>query len=240
MTDINQLIGPLRAVGEPELRAVVVGTVTGSTTVSGTSGALGNDTDTALLLGLRHWCDVVLVGSATVKAENYGGVRISGSGREQRRAGGQATVPPIAVVSSSLNFDVNTRFFLEAETPPLILTDNPDPGRQSVLRSAGARILQVSSTDAEVVVDKLRAEGFARISCEGGPSLYAQVLTADLVDLWHHTVDPTLTGSVEHPLVRGGSREPRRFRLEHWHVDPDSVLFLRYRRDPGDAGSVGA
>lgn len=240
MTDIQQLIGPELAVGEPELRAVVVGTITGSTTVSGTSGGLGNDTDTALLLGLRHWCDVVLVGSATVKAENYGGVRISGNRRAKRRAGGQAPVPPIAVVSSSLNFDTDTRFFLEADTPPIIVTDNPDPGRQALLRSAGARILQVTSTDAEVVVDKLRATGFARISCEGGPSIYSQLIDADLVDLWHHTIDPTLNGAVEHPLVRGDAGPPRRFRLEHWHADPDSVLFLRYRRDRTRPGSVGA
>lgn len=231
MVDItDHLIGPTLPVGEAELRAVLVTTLAGSTSTGGTSGHLGNATDTALLLALREWSDVVLVGSSTVKAEDYGGVVISAAGQEARRARGQQPVPPIAVISSSLNFDPTTRFFTEAVTAPIIITDNTDPGKLTALQDAGARVSQVTETGVEVVVAKLRAAGYARISCEGGASVYAQVVDSGLVDIWHHTIDPSLSGAVEKPAVRGGSTQRRPMVLEDAHVDSDSTLFLRYRR----------
>ncbi|NLZ58230.1 MAG: pyrimidine reductase family protein [Corynebacterium sp.] len=231
MGDITeQLIGPVLPVGEPELRTVLVTTIAGSTSTGGTSGHLGNDTDTALLLGLREWADVVLVGSATVKAEDYGGVLINDSGQHDRRVRGQQPVPPIAVMSSSLNFDTTTRFFTEATTAPIIITNNTDHTRLAALKATGAHLIHVDGMGVQVVVDKLRAGGYARISCEGGASVYAQVVDAGLVDVWHHTLDPSLSGTVEKPVVRGGSPKRVPMRLEHSHLDTDSTLFLRYRR----------
>ncbi|ALC06086.1 hypothetical protein CDES_08465 [Corynebacterium deserti GIMN1.010] len=230
MVNISELIGPLSPVNTPELRAIVVSALNGSTTVDGTSGNLGNATDTALLLALRRWSDVVLVGSATVKAENYGGVIISTEDQQARQAAGQRPIPPVAVVSGSLNFDVSTRFFTESAVSPIIVTDNKDTSKHVPLLEAGAEILLVEKLTARDIADKLRAEGYARVTCEGGPSLFAQVIDAGVVDVWHHTLDPTLSGSVEHPLVRGGSTTPHRFALDHIHADPDGTVFLRYKR----------
>lgn len=230
MVDITDLIGPTLPGTEPELRAVLVTTISGSTSTGGTSGHLGNATDTALLLGLREWSDVVLVGSSTVKAENYGGVAISKKEQENRLQRGQQTIPPIAVISSSLNFDPTTRFFTEAATAPLVITDNTNPTRLAALEAAGAHLLHLEEMEAGVIVDKLRAEGYARISCEGGASVYAQMVDAGLVDVWHQTIDPSLSGTVEKPAVRGGSTKRVPMRLEHTHADADSTLFLRYRR----------
>ncbi|MDO5374511.1 MAG: pyrimidine reductase family protein [Corynebacterium glutamicum] len=230
MVDILELIGPLPSVSTPELRAIVVTAINGSTTINGTSGQLGNSTDTELLLALRRWSDVVLVGSSTVKAENYGGVKVSPEIQKQRLNQGQEAIPPIAVMSGSLNFDVDTRFFLEAEVPPIIITDNSDQTKQQRLVDAGAQVIEVETLTAEVGVEKLRSLGYARIDCEGGATLYGQMLAADLVDVWHHTIDPTLSGSVERPTVKGGDDAPRRFTLEHVFVDDDSTLFLRYKR----------
>ena len=230
MKNIKDLLGPLTSPSTPELRAIVVSALNGSTTVDGTSGSLGNETDTALLLGLRVWSDVVLVGSATVKAENYGGVVVSEEEQQAREAAGQAPIPPIAVVSGSLNFDTSTRFFKEYVVAPIIITNNTDPAKHKPLLDAGAQLFVIDSLDAQGIVDKLRAEGYARITCEGGPSLFAQIIDAGVVDFWHQTMDPTLSGSVEHPLVRGGSTKPQRFSLDHVFADDDGVVFLRYKR----------
>src|SRR5699024_2033216 len=143
MVDILELIGPLPSVSTPELRAIVVTAINGSTTINGTSGQLGNSTDTELLLALRRWSDVVLVGSSTVKAENYGGVKVSPEIQKQRQELGQEAIPPIAVMSGSLNFDVDTRFFHEAEVPPIIITDNSDQAKQQRLVDAGAQVIEV-------------------------------------------------------------------------------------------------
>ena len=225
----SDLIGPVLPAGEPECRAVLVTTLAGSTSAGGTSGHLGNDTDTALLLALRAWSDVVLVGASTVRAEDYGGVVIDQAEREARQRRGQQPVPPIAVISSSLDLDPGSRFFTEADTAPIIITDNTDPSRLAELEATGARILKVGTLGVGVVVDKLRQGGFARISCEGGASVYAQMIDAGVLDVWHHTIDPTLSGAVEKPVVRGGHHQPVALTLEHVHADPDSTLFLRYR-----------
>ncbi len=230
MVNIDQLIGPVLAVGAPEFRVVLVTTVVGATAADGTSGHLGNDTDTALLLGLRAWSDVVLVGSATVKAENYGGVIIDEAGQESRIAAGQSAIPPIAVISSSLDFDPGTRFFTEAPIPPIIFTNNTDPGKLVALESTGARLIYLEQLGVGAVVDKLHGEGFARISCEGGASVYGQAVDAGVIDVWHQTIDPIFSGTVEKPAVRTGSATITRMELEYLHNDPDSTLFLRYRR----------
>ncbi|ANE04178.1 pyrimidine reductase family protein [Corynebacterium crudilactis] len=231
MIDVTELIGPLSPVSTPEFRTIVVTALNGSTTINGTSGQLGNATDTELLLALRRWSDVVLVGSGTIKAENYGGVQLSPEIQRERIAQGQEAVPPIAVMSGSLNFDVNTRFFQEPDVKPIIITDNTDADKQQPLVEAGARIVVVEELTAEGSVDKLRSLGFARIDCEGGANMYGQMLAADLIDVWHHTIDPMLSGSVERPTVKGGDGTPRRFVLEHVAADEDSTLFLRYKRD---------
>ncbi|WP_290275734.1 pyrimidine reductase family protein [Corynebacterium faecale] len=229
MAHIDDLIGPVLPVATPEFRVVLVTSIVGSTAAGGTSGRMGNETDTALLLGLRQWSDVVLVGSSTIKAEDYGGVMVSESDQHKRRARGQEPVPPIAVISSSLDFDPTAQFF-RSPTPPIIITDSTDQDKLGVLEDAGARLMRLDHLGVGAIVDKLNDEGFARISCEGGAFVYAQAVEADVVDVWHQTIDPTVSGSVEKPAVRGGSTAATRMRLEHTHVDPDSTLFLRYRR----------
>ncbi|MFP7364704.1 pyrimidine reductase family protein [Corynebacterium callunae] len=231
MANINDLIGTIQEPTIPELRCVLVSTLHGSTTVNGTSGNLGNSTDTALLLGLREWSDVVLVGSGTIKAEDYGGVQIPQEIQQERFARGQSAIPPIAVISRSLRFDVESRFFKEAHTSPLIFTDNKDAELQAALKNAGAKIIELETLSVQGVVEKLRDAGYARITCEGGATLYAQVLDAGLVDVWHQTLDPTISGTVERPIVKGGSSTPQRLKFDHFYTDADSTVFLRYVRD---------
>lgn len=51
---------------------IAVCTVDGKATVGGTSATLGNEEDAALLHATRDWADGLIVGAATVRAENYG------------------------------------------------------------------------------------------------------------------------------------------------------------------------
>ncbi len=47
-------------------------TVDGRATISGRSGPIGTDTDTAMLVGLRTKVDAVMIGAGTMRAERYG------------------------------------------------------------------------------------------------------------------------------------------------------------------------
>lgn len=49
-------------------------TVDGRATISGVSGPIGSDTDTAMLGGLRTRFDAVMIGAGTMRAERYGDI----------------------------------------------------------------------------------------------------------------------------------------------------------------------
>ena len=191
---------------------MAITTAFGSFTASGTSGALGNDADKEVMLALRGWADVVLVGSGTVKAEDYGPADI-----------------PLAVVSRSLDFDTSAKLF--SGTPPLILTPDSsltDAGlapRREELTRAGAELVGTGSGSAREIVDTLRGRGLGRIVCEGGPSLYAAMFEESLIDVLHLTSAPFVNGE---PSGLSGNIDVE-LELEDVH-SAGSHIFARYRR----------
>ena len=206
----TEIIGPSTAT--EEVRAVAITTAFGSFTANGTSGSLGNDADTEVMVALREWADVVLVGSGTVKAEDYGPADI-----------------PIAVVSRSLNFDTSSKLFSGA--PPLILTPNESLVRadlteqREALSRVGAELVGTGAGSAREIVDTLRARELGRIVCEGGPSLYAAMFEASLVDVLHLTCSPHVNGE---PAGLEGDIDVE-LTLENVYSS-GSHIFARYRR----------
>ncbi|MBB0989920.1 hypothetical protein G6009_00190, partial [Dietzia sp. SLG510A3-30A2] len=59
----------------PCIRAVMISSVDGTTTVDGRSGGLGTPTDRLVYDAMRARADLILVGSGTVLAEGYGPAR---------------------------------------------------------------------------------------------------------------------------------------------------------------------
>lgn len=216
--DPDELIGA----GTEPLRAILATTLNGSaTTPDGTSGALGNKTDTALLLRVREIVDVVLVGAGTVRAESYGPVHSPDT--------------RIAVASRSLDFDTSTSFFSDASPGPIILapqsslTDPALAGHRTKLADAGATLISSGDGSPAAMLAALRAAGLPRVSLEGGPGLYRDFLLAGLVDVWHVTVDPSLV-TPANPFIAEGERVQQHLALEHVAATADGCLFLRYRR----------
>lgn len=217
---LKELLGPTLPVGDPEVRAIAVTTADGQVSVAGTSQSLGSNLDAELLQELRWWSDVVLVGSRTVKAENYGGVQVPEWVRSVRKSRGQAEVPPIAVISRSLDFDMSSRFFTDTEVPPLVLTptDRQVPGLNTV------------HVPDEGYIDALGRLGLHRVSVEGGPGIYSRAFRRNEVDLLHLTIAPSLALSSHHPLMFADSKHtPLSLSLEYSHVDTEGCVFLRYR-----------
>lgn len=232
---IEQLIGPTLPCSIPEVRAIAVVTVDGQTAVNGTSQSMGSATDAALLQGLRQWADAVVVGAGTVRSENYGGVINTPEQQQERLASGQQPVARIAVLSRSLDIDTSSRLFTETTVAPLILTSNPDAKLRSRLTDAGAEVHSVTSGD---FLARLRKLGYRRIVVEGGPSVYAQLLARDDIDLLHLTIDPSLAMMPTTPLLSiAGTPAAKQLLLENCTHDEDGCVFLRYRLRP--ASSVG-
>ena len=56
----------------PRLALNFATTLDGRASIDGRSGAIGSDTDTAMLVGLRQRFDAVMIGAGTMRVEKYG------------------------------------------------------------------------------------------------------------------------------------------------------------------------
>ncbi|MBI9000599.1 pyrimidine reductase family protein [Corynebacterium sp. CCM 9185] len=240
------LIGPTQPVGISQIRAVSAVTLTGATTIGGTSGPLGNATDTKLLLALRSWSDVILVGAATVRAENYGRVVLSPGDRARRTSEGRPPLPRVAVVTRSFNLSPDSPLFADSEVPTLVLVPAQayaDPrlaGPRDAIIRAGGRIVSTEGGTPGEIIGCLREQGHRRIICEGGAQLLGQLVRADLIDVHHITIDPSLTLPVHPGLIAEVDTRPKdpqehhRLCLDEVRATSDGCVFLRYtRKHPG-------
>ena len=216
---------------EPGVRVNFVASADGAATVDGRAGGLSSPADQALLHLLRAMSDVVLVGAGTVRVERYGPLRPSPGHQRWRRAHGLDPVPPLAVVSGSLNLDPDGPFFTAAAARPLVLTVGESPADRRHRLARVADILVADSVEGWLAL--LVERGLARILCEGGPHLFGQLLAADLVDELCLTLAPLL---VPQPALKISvpttESTPHRLALQHV-LEDDGFLFLRYAAKDG-------
>lgn len=222
--------GPPRILGSRgvSVRANMVASLDGRAALSGTSGGLSNPADQHLMELMRDLADVVLLGAGTVRSERYPGVR---SGSDRRSRWGFDSPPPVAVVTRG-GLDPELPVFTDTIVAPIVLTTTRAAREMSGLPAtvigAGADAL-----DLPLALRRLGDLGLTRVQCEGGPSLLAQLLDADLIDELCLTVAPVLLGGAaigllaDHDLVKA-----RPWELVGLHRDADH-LFTRYRRPGG-------
>lgn len=203
----------------PTLRMNFVSSADGAATVGGRSGPLGGPGDKRIFDMLRLRCDALLVGANTVRTEKYDALRPDPRWRE---AHGLTPYPLMVILSHSLDLDPEQAIFADAPRPPLILAaPGPAPGKLGEV----AEMVTVSDL-AEVPVE-LRRRGATRILCEGGPSLFGQLIAADLVDELCLTVSPLLAGGSAGRIATGPPTEAREMGLRQVLTDGHQ-LFLRY------------
>lgn len=215
------------------VRVNMIASLDGAAFFDGVAGPLSNPTDQNLLLTLRGYADVILVGAGTVRAEGYGPVRLTaGQVADRRQRWGIESPPRIAVVTHT--GDVPASLFADPTQRPILVTtarlarSKPDLERRADFLIAGD-----TAVDVESAVHSLRAEGLRRILCEGGPTLLDELVADDLVDEMCLTVSPTLAAT---PVgTRPGApalAAPTRMTLGH-AVAVDDYVYLRYVRAQG-------
>jgi 5-amino-6-(5-phosphoribosylamino)uracil reductase len=208
----------------PYVRVNFVSSVDGAVTVDGRSGGLGGPADRRVFAQLRELADVVLVGAGTVRAEDYRGARRPTVGRE--------LPPPIAVVTGSADLDPTSRLFTDTRVAPIVLTlDSAPAQRRDRLAGAGAEVVVLDRLTPDALLAELGARGLHRVLCEGGPSLFGDLLAADAVDELCLTLAPLLAGGDAGRIARGPAGTPARPLSLVGVTQEDGTLFLRYRRD---------
>jgi len=228
--------------GRPFVRVNMVSTLDGAIALGGRAGEISGPADRALLFVLRSLADLVLVGAGTVRAENYGPVKLP-EGVQQTRVGrGQSPLPRLAVVTQRVDLDFGSRLFVGSSQRPIVIAP----------RGADARALEKARLVADVVVSgtetvdlpsamaALGDSGISHILCEGGPNLNASLVAASLVDELCLTLSPKLALGKAQGLVRGwlenhtagliGQPVAGLMALGLVHVlEEDGFLFLRLR-----------
>lgn len=238
--DVSALIGPVLPPGSPQTRMIGIMALNGAANIAGSSASLGSPADARLLAELRAWSDAVIVSAATVQADGYGPMSLPDDLRRQRRHAGRALLPQLVILSPSLSLEPEASVLSDPDAQPLVLTmSSPFSGhaharRRRILEEAGAQVRDIPSLSPRSVLAALRTEGHARISIEGGPSLYSRFLAEDLVDVVHLSIDPRMPTRCDLPLVQASAdaAQPvwRNFAPEAAAVDEEGVVFLRYRR----------
>lgn len=197
-------------VDRPWIVVGMISSLDGATSVRGRSGALGGPADKTVFRAVRALADVILVGAGTARAEGYGPVVLSEMASAKRRAAGRVDpVPRIAIVTASLDLDLETPLFTGSNRPPLVFTtEDADPAR---VRAVGAvselRQHGRGRVDVVAAATSLRGDGAEVVVCEGGPSLNGALVDAGVVDELCLTLSPVLAGGGSSRIVAGSDAD---------------------------------
>lgn len=215
------------AAKRPWIRTNFVATLDGAAqAANGLSGPLSDGDDKQVFDLLRSLADVILVGAGTARAENYEPIALDQIDTDLRQRLGLGRLPPIAVVSRSLNIPIA----LMKEGQIAITTANAPAARIAALGEQMDVIASGSSlVDWQSVIAQLAERGFHRILCEGGPTLHGTLIEADLVDELCLSISPQLAAGNATRIAHGEHATDRPMRLGHAIPAGDLVL-TRYTR----------
>jgi riboflavin biosynthesis pyrimidine reductase len=203
-----------------------------------------SEADRFVLALLRACADVVLVGTGTLAASPKGTWRVDKAYPEAAEAFAQLRAtralpeqPLVAIVTSGVSF-VPHHPVLEAGAI-VLTTETAAPGIAEAVPDA-TEVVAVNdgaSVDLRAAVAALRERGHGVIVSEAGPTLFGQLVAAELVDELFLTVSPLLAGhalDARLSLVEGVELLPERRvggRLRSVRAT-GSHLFLRYALSP--------
>ena len=197
----------------PWVGLCMVASLDGSVAVDGRSGALGNPNDLGVLLTLRSLADVIVVGAGTIRGEGYGPAKKPG----QR----------IGVVTARGSVDLGDPLFTSGCGFVIAPRSTEiDESRVDVLRAGS------DTVDLLEALENLHhtVPGVRYVQAEGGPTLNAALLEADLIDELDLTIASRLSGGVGPRLTVGADEIDRRFDVAHLLVDDDGFVFGRWTR----------
>jgi riboflavin biosynthesis pyrimidine reductase len=219
-----------RATGErPYLIANFISSVDGRAAINGRSGALGDDGDHAMFHGLREQVDCVLAGTGTLRTERYGRLVRTPERVQRRLAKGLAPTPLLCVITRSGRLPEDLPLLEDPESTVAIYSGAP------VELSAAATITVTQLDPPELtprsILRHLRAgHGVGSVLCEGGPTLFAGLVRAGVVDELFLTLAPKLAGGGTETAITAGPELPAPAGLTlAWTLERAGSLFLRYR-----------
>ena len=220
------------------LQANMVASADGAVSLDGRSGGLSGPGDKMVFTVLRSLADLILVGAGTARTEHYRPAQAAELWQQLRPA--DTPQPPIAVVTARLNINPDGQLITGAaagaRTIVVTTADAPRERKAAIARHATVLEAGHHQVDVAEAVTALRSLGYARILCEGGPTLLGQLAAAGLMDELCLTTSPLLAigraSRIVIPSTTGTpaaatAAAPTRLSLAHLLAD-ESFLFNRY------------
>lgn len=209
----------------------MIASADGGTAIDGVSGALGGPGDKAMFGALRAMADAIVVGASTVREEQYRAPTLRPESVAMRRERGQADNPRLAVVSGSLNIDLELPLFNDPDNRPFIITSaSSAPDKRRQLEEVADLVIagedRVSLTEALSYLDQA---GIKMVLSEGGPSLNGQLIDDRLIDEWNLSVSPSLLAGDSRRAAIGPAPAgpPLGMKLDRVWTD-NEMLFCRW------------
>jgi 5-amino-6-(5-phosphoribosylamino)uracil reductase len=229
----------------PWVALCAVTSVDGVTAVDGSSRAIGGAGDLRAMLRIRRGADAVLVGAATVRAEGYDAAMTRSEDVAWRVEHGLTERAALVIVSRTLELGDLGGGIRDTHVIVLTTTDPDAPVRDlselaARLAVNGSRleVLDVGGDDPGRIswpraLTALRDAGLRRVSCEGGPSVNAQLLAQGVVDEAFLTIAPRILGGGPSTLTgfAGADPLPVPMRLRS-AVSVGDELLVRYEVPP--------
>lgn len=211
------------------VRANMITSLDGAISVDGRSGGLSGEADRLVFTVLRGLADVVLVGAGTARAERYGLAKPAWPQLRQRRP----QTPPIAVVTSRLNLDLDSHLVRGDPSLPrtIVLTTRQAPANRvaAAARTADVVVAGDDHVPGWAAIEKLAELGYRRILTEGGPNLLGGIAADDLLDELCVTISPLIEGGHVGRMITSQSTLTAGLRLAGL-LEDDGFLLSRYVR----------
>lgn len=219
--------------GRPWVAVGMIGSLDGATAVDGRSGGLGGEADKAVFRAVRGIADVILVAAGTVRAEGYRPVRLSEEVRSARTAAGRSPeAPRLAIVTGSLDLDLDGPLFADDAVPPLVFTTEDADDDLVEAAQAVTEVRRFGSgdrVDLAAALGSLGADGIDVVVCEGGPTLNGALAEAGLIDELCMSIAPVVAGGDSKRIVAGAGPVDIGLELASLLVE-DDLLFGRWTR----------
>jgi len=199
---------------------------------------LGSRLDRDRLDELRAEADAIVVGAATIRAEDPPmGVR-DPNRRHQRLAQGRPAHPSPVVISRTADIPLTARFLGGEATQKIVAVPaDLDPFAtapyEALAASGAVRVLRVGAgeVDLAALVAALHEDGARLVVVEGGGEVVAAFLAAGLLDELRLTLVPTILGGRNAPTPVEGDgwafADRRRLTLLESERVGDEI-YLRY------------
>jgi 2,5-diamino-6-(ribosylamino)-4(3H)-pyrimidinone 5'-phosphate reductase len=208
----------------------MITSVDGRAQLAGTAEGLGSRSDRRLMRLLRRAYDAVASGAGTLRADDFY-ASLPADVATARKEAGRPPQPLALLIAGSGPLPLDRRFFSRSSQPRVVAVGRGSPHAISEpLPGVETWVAPTDEPEPAWLLARLAERGVRSLLIEGGPTVNAAFLGAQLIDELYWTIGPELVAADAKPMIASlpDAHDPIPTRLVSAHRAGDE-LYLRYR-----------